>query len=683
MKQLLTRSSSAALVFIPDPDTGARTSKLITIRANDVWMLCTNQARHKIPRAMADRFMIMVYDLPNTLAKDHVAQMYHVDGHGADVRRKDHVFRCRRDQFILAMYAQMIEAHVVKEPDLSIPAALFTRVLDIAHRAGSGVRGVHNPRNFQRMLNICRIVVIVNATHLYFDSDLSPCRGHRFCMAHVAAMEPLMVGKIEHAVFVLTLMQSMYGEHLIFRILDALIKAKFGGKRRFTPVRRETPLPRPQMLLGQCAGKDSKYNMYDHDLDYTAFRLFGKSPDGNPNAFNMFIDKLTDLPCLKNMNPQPSRSNIKATLISLTMVRNGVPSVLDKRRAIPVLKRVGTDVYLSMKTLINLKENHMLAFMEEALKYKGARPDTYVTGLSHTGMESNLRTLKITAEDVKGQKPAYVRNSTYVEPSLVSIIAKADAIMDPTDSDWKHDAVEARAATDCRNVLFSNAPRYAVNGAWEEYQQIKHMRGWSAKRLAKWYTNPRYGTVMSVHRDVNRDRMIALYKNKDGTPTSRGLKSPLRAYKLFTANRLLNAKRNIDRKLGQSMFAELKHDIDSGLIDTNLPSVKRVFSMREAASAPVRRNRSTRDKKRTRFRSSSSSSSSLSLSSSSSSSSLSSRVPPPCGPTSPKRFVFTYTPHSSSPSKSKSRPKSKSNAVSQLTRLMGTLRTQYQHTNTR
>lgn len=600
MKQVLTRSWTSCYVFISDPDTGARAAKLIEIRANDVWVLCTNQARYKIPRAMIDRFFVVVYDLPNARDVDAVSKIHKPSGPYIEARKVSNIFKCRRDQYIVAMYSQMMEVGLVTAPDLQIPSDMFMRVLQQAHHdAEGGIRGAHNPRHFQRMMNICRTVVMVNAIHLYFDSDLSPCRGTKFSMEHVMALEPLMVGKIEHAVFVMTLMQDMYGERLMFRIMDTLIKNKFGGKRsKFTPVRRSEPLKRPKGLMRRVGEeKKAKYNKYDHNLDYTAFQIFSKPLEGH-EAMQIFIDKIADFPCIKNMSPQSSRDNIVATLWSMTKQRNGVPSIYDPQRSIPLLKLDGVNACLSIKALEALREDNMATYTKVALQYKGAPADKYLCGSSQHGLDSNLKTITIKeckackaelhdkeAKKCNRHKFAYVRNASYIDPSI-------DKILKGSDVEWDEKSQGIVEATEARafSRLFATEERYRVTPRWERQSQLNRFyeTGWDSKMLKKWYTNPRSKTVLSVFRDENRDRMVRLYEEK-GIATKKGKKHPLCDYAQYKASRLLGTKQRRRKRVVGHMDNDLSKLVDTGLLDPNLPYAKQL--------RPKHTRRRTRERK--------------------------------------------------------------------------------------
>ena len=210
---------------------GIRFRQDVTIPANTLYLVASNQRKERVPANMMSRFLTVAVHakerMDGTLLHKMIAAKRELPSnkHYKKLWKKRY---CRNQAMTAYIAIGMWLGKSILQPITTLVSdTVFLAAIDRSRTAG--LTGTGDIRRFENLRNLVEVVCVDDAINFLLDSPLSPIAGQRWDWEkHFPLFNPLLRTETEQAVFVLELMGS-YEDPLEYHLYRAINKALMTG----------------------------------------------------------------------------------------------------------------------------------------------------------------------------------------------------------------------------------------------------------------------------------------------------------------------------------------------------------------------------------------------------------------------------------------------------------------------
>lgn len=203
------------------------TAEILHNKCNGPIIACTNHSVDDISPAMLSRFLVVTV---GGYMREHntiIEKIASADMASDSLRQREQAIQdqFRRNQYLVFMIFQLIQIGALPPIDLSLAHCIFTSTLK--RSAASGLSNCFDPRHYNRLLLMYKVLVVLNAISVAFDYPGSVFHERPWKAADLRMLAPLLGPSLEIAIFSLTLLGFQYENPVQRQVMEAMVSVYF------------------------------------------------------------------------------------------------------------------------------------------------------------------------------------------------------------------------------------------------------------------------------------------------------------------------------------------------------------------------------------------------------------------------------------------------------------------------
>lgn len=221
LKDMMTSCSVTTDTIHVDSDTGRRHKIKCESESVGVFLIATNERADSIPEALATRMQNICVDTVNRPGFNVVDKADSQPSEASEKAKINHIKRWRMRQLMVNMVEKSIFTGCIKDVDVSIPRAVYAKMVNHMEKAGIIGSGT-TVRGKSFLINFVRTMTILHAVDKFANDPYSKGYKKKINFENIMDIQPYLIASEEITLFCLTLCADTLVDINNFRVTEVL-----------------------------------------------------------------------------------------------------------------------------------------------------------------------------------------------------------------------------------------------------------------------------------------------------------------------------------------------------------------------------------------------------------------------------------------------------------------------------